>query len=378
MDTQEQDCASSRLKEPEEARFMVSNTALEILNGYTKAQEEQKLGLVQIVDKTKLPEVRHSAGRQLLYRYEQNGVVVYDSHSRCSDDRAKRSGEVLQPRALSPLQRKELDSACDYDKAMFLHMPQYPPTKTLPEEYTLVIPLDNTLRFDSKFESGNLRKAIKITENEYTLLQEYDIDTKGHTQWFYFSVRNADKGHCVRFSIVNLMKYDSLYNNGLKPLVFSVKKEKNEGVGWYRTQESVSYYQNNLPRPGNTGKLPSFYYTLSFNYTFEYAHDLVFFAHCYPYSYSTLQSYLHSLKATYGEENILRVDSLCVTEAGNSCPVLTITSNVHTYPSWEEEFMVMMKSAAGRKMIRQREERKEAQMKLVEQVRNVKLVTGGV
>ena len=53
--------------------------------------------------------------------------------------------------------------------------------KKYPQDYTLVIP-NNTLRFSSKFESGNLQKAIKINDNEYRLLLEHDTETLGYTQ----------------------------------------------------------------------------------------------------------------------------------------------------------------------------------------------------
>lgn len=104
-------------------------------------------------------------------------------------------------------------------------MKNYTPFKQWPQEYTLVIPTENTLRFNSKFESGNLKKAIKVSEDEYNLLLDYDAETQGYTQWFYFSVQNYKPNHRVRFNIINLMKYDSLYNNGMKPLVYSTKEK---------------------------------------------------------------------------------------------------------------------------------------------------------
>ena len=61
-------------------------------------------------------------------------------------------------------------------------MKSYTPMKSFPYEYTLVAPQEDSLRFDSKFESGNLHKAIKVSENEYNLLLEYDTETKGYTQ----------------------------------------------------------------------------------------------------------------------------------------------------------------------------------------------------
>ena len=45
---------------------------------------------------------------------------------------------------------------------------------------------DTTLIFESRFESGNLRRSIQVYENEYDLIVKPDINTRGHTQWFYF------------------------------------------------------------------------------------------------------------------------------------------------------------------------------------------------
>lgn len=364
----------------DDSRFIVSNTALEIVNGYTRAHELRAAGVQQTDCRkpSKDLDPRASTGRHLLYRYEMNGIVVYDSHARGCDE-SRKSAKVLQPANVSPLVRREIDGAQEYDREMFLNMPQFPRVKTLPEDYTLVTPLSDCLRFDSKFESGNLHKAIKVTDDEYTLLLDYDIGTKGHTQWFYFAVRNERAGQRVRLSIVNLMKYDSLYNNGMKPLVRSRKKEKRQGVGWHRTCESVSYYQNNIPRTllANS-KLPQFYYTLSFVYTFEYDRDVVYFAHCYPYTFTDLQSYLNKCALQPTSSEILRIDTLCSTNAGNDCPVLTITQGVQTYTPWEEEHALMLKTTAGRRMARQREERKEANLRVIEQARGVKLVAGGM
>ena len=55
-------------------------------------------------------------------------------------------------------------------------------------------PDDRTLIFESRFESGNLLAAIKITDNEYDLVLQNDINTNGHTQWFFFRVGNMLKG----------------------------------------------------------------------------------------------------------------------------------------------------------------------------------------
>ena len=68
------------------------------------------------------------------------------------------------------------------DREQYLSMKNYSSTKQTFNEYTLVSPQDNTLKFDSKFESGNLYKAVKVNENEYNLLLNFDTETKGFTQ----------------------------------------------------------------------------------------------------------------------------------------------------------------------------------------------------
>ena len=70
------------------------------------------------------------------------------------------------------------------------------------------------LVFDSRFESGNLDMAVKTSDNEYDLYMRVDANTRGHHQWFYFSVQNKSPRK-VRFNLVNFTKDDSLYNQVL-------------------------------------------------------------------------------------------------------------------------------------------------------------------
>lgn len=82
--------------------------------------------------------------------------------------------------------------------------------------------------FESRFESGNLRRAIQIGDNDYQLILEADYQTTGHTQWFYFSVANTRKDTEYRFKILNMNKLDSLYNAGMKPLIYSEANAKSK------------------------------------------------------------------------------------------------------------------------------------------------------
>jgi hypothetical protein len=78
------------------------------------------------------------------------------------------------------------------------------------------IDIDNTLMFESRFESGNLMKAVKVSDTEYELYMRYDLYTSRHTQWFYFQVKNAKPGRQYRFTLCNFLKSDSLYNSGIR------------------------------------------------------------------------------------------------------------------------------------------------------------------
>ena len=82
---------------------------------------------------------------------------------------------------------------------------------------------DETLVFESRFESGNLLAAVKISDSEYDLVLQNDINTNGHTQWYFFRVGNTKAGKKVKFNILNLAKTDSLYNYGMKINTFSTK-----------------------------------------------------------------------------------------------------------------------------------------------------------
>lgn len=121
---------------------------------------------------------------------------------------------------------------------------QHPPQQF----YRLTGPEDTTLIFESRFESGNLLAAIKVSENEYDLILQNDINTNGHTQWYFFRVGNTRRGMRVKFNMLNLAKPDSLYNYGMKALCFSNKLKEEEGVGWHRVGQNIAYVANQYKR----------------------------------------------------------------------------------------------------------------------------------
>jgi hypothetical protein len=52
------------------------------------------------------------------------------------------------------------------------------------------------LRFESRFESGNLAKVVKISDSYYELYLRADMYTNRHMQWYYFRVENT-KSHML-------------------------------------------------------------------------------------------------------------------------------------------------------------------------------------
>ena len=85
---------------------------------------------------------------------------------------------------------------------------------TYEDKYTFarLLPSD-CLIFDSHFESGNLHSAFRISSGDgaaftdnYDLYLHNDVNTTGHTQWFYFSVANMIAGQKVTFCLRNFSK----------------------------------------------------------------------------------------------------------------------------------------------------------------------------
>ncbi|XP_050714852.1 cytosolic carboxypeptidase 2-like isoform X2 [Eriocheir sinensis] len=192
---------------------------------------------------------------------------------------------------------------------------------------------DTTLQFESRFECGNLGKAVQVSECYYELHLRADMYTSRHTQWFYFAVSNTRKDITYRFSIVNLTKGDSLYNHGMRPLMYSRKEGDLHGVGWRRCATNIVYFKNHDSNDAtcydsdDDGEDDAPSYTLSFNVTFPHDHDTVHLAHCYPYSYSDLQEHLLSIQNDPFKASVCRQRVLCRSLAGNPVYLLTITSH---------------------------------------------------
>uniref|UniRef100_A0A4W5KM62 Cytosolic carboxypeptidase 1 n=1 Tax=Hucho hucho TaxID=62062 RepID=A0A4W5KM62_9TELE len=191
-----------------------------------------------------------------------------------------------------------------------------------------VIDGGESLKFNSQFESGNLRKAVQVRKFEYDLVLNSDINSNHYHQWFYFEVSGMRVGAPYRFNIINCEKSNSQFNYGMQVLMYSVQEAISGRPRWVRTGTDICYYKNHFSRSsiaagGQKGKS---YYTMTFSMTFNHKDDVCYFAYHYPYTYSTLKMHLQKLEALRTPQTYLREDVLCETLGGNSCPLLTITA----------------------------------------------------
>ena len=194
--------------------------------------------------------------------------------------------------------------------------------------YTLKNKKDNTLIFESRFESGNLLCAFKTEdENSYQLYLQNDTNTTGYIQWFFFRVSNTRKGRKVNFNIINMLRKTSLYNHGLKIMTYSTIEAQKENIGWHRDCSNIIYYANNLfvynnNKPNKKRNL----YSLSFDYEFKYDNDTVYFANSIPYFYSNLMKELNKYELDEEKYPFFHRKTLAMTLGGNDLDMFTINS----------------------------------------------------
>ncbi|KAL5104064.1 Cytosolic carboxypeptidase 1 [Taenia crassiceps] len=192
------------------------------------------------------------------------------------------------------------------------------------------------LQFESRFESGNLRKVIQVRQTEYDLLLSPDLNTCSHVQWFYFRVANVDSMVRYRFNIINMEKAGSQYNGGMQPVVFSVREALNGRPYWFRAGGCISYYRNHFMRSGSVAKNSRNYYTATFSLRFQHRGDICYIAYHYPYTHSRLladlaqwqlraQNVASKSMSKTASKLYLRVQNLTSTLLDNLVPLITIT-----------------------------------------------------
>ncbi|KAI8903759.1 hypothetical protein EDD86DRAFT_214173 [Gorgonomyces haynaldii] len=190
------------------------------------------------------------------------------------------------------------------------------------------------LEFESRFESGNLLSAIQTGLNEYQLQLNPDSSSKGHTQWYFFRIKNTQQ-QIYQFHITNLMKKDSLYGKGLQPCLFSEALAKTKKIGWHRAGADISYTRNNSEKKKRT-------YTLSFRIQFPAENDTVYLAHCIPYTYSMLQRKIASIVSNPDNMDRVRHRVLGKSHLGNNLDLISLTKKASDPKQLQERKLIVL------------------------------------
>jgi hypothetical protein len=104
-----------------------------------------------------------------------------------------------------------------------------------------------------------------VSDKEYNLLLQNDINTTGYSQWFFFKVSNAHKNQRIKFNILNMYKENSLFRQGMRIVCYSVKESEHNNISWHRAGEDIEYYENGYSKSTQFLKR---YFTLSWTHTF--------------------------------------------------------------------------------------------------------------
>ena len=117
----------------------------------------------------------------------------------------------------------------------------------------------------------------------------------------------------------------------MRPLMYSSIANKGyvgfAKEGWVRCGENVLYFQNSkITGSSEEGSKVKHLNTLSFEVSFEYHNDEVYFANTYPYSYSDLNVYLDYVNHLPKINDIMRMYEFDTKSlAGNNLQCLVIT-----------------------------------------------------
>lgn len=156
--------------------------------------------------------------------------------------------------------------------------------------------------FTSKFDSGNLARVERIHNDdegdpsshrigdiaslpdyEFNLWTRPDCDgtefQNGNRSWFHFAVKGCPQNKLMKFNIMNMNRQGKLYNQGMAPVVKVLPQKPR----WERIRD----------RP--VCETIDGQFIMSFTYRFEYRYSTVYFAFCYPFSYTECQNKLEEL-----------------------------------------------------------------------------------
>lgn len=131
--------------------------------------------------------------------------------------------------------------------------------------------------------------------------------------------------------MVNFFKNDSIFNSGMRILIFSKKKNR-----FFRCGSKILYNSNFLKKKNNT-----YYSTLSYEIEFPEDHDEVYLSMCFPYTVSRLDSLLSYLQSHPIKSQFLTLTTLCQTISGNPFRALRICNTQGSLPLTQRKALVL-------------------------------------
>ena len=111
------------------------------------------------------------------FEFEHGGLLVYDvKGSSAQEENNQIPDPIKNSEMFTPDQLSYLKTVKNIDYYSCIELKKYPPSPVFLIDRYFKIPNDSvTLIFNSKFESGNLSKAIKMSDYEYKLFITNDI-----------------------------------------------------------------------------------------------------------------------------------------------------------------------------------------------------------
>lgn len=176
--------------------------------------------------------------------------------------------------------------------------------------------VNDNVSFNSNFQSGNCRYAIKHNDNEYDIITRPETNSMRNYQWFYFGIKLSNpSSQTIKFNIINLCKKSILFNDSVGVLCYY-------DHCWSRETFNIHYYPNTLPQINSE----SSFYTLTFSFDLSSLNNTntVYFAYSYPYTNTHLSKFLFTLSSLYS--TILRFENIGKSANGTTINMLVITN----------------------------------------------------
>lgn len=171
--------------------------------------------------------------------------------------------------------------------------------------------LPDPLTFDSFFESGNCDAVwrSRASLHTYDIFLKPDTGTRGHAQWFYFSVYASEPMKAV-FQIKNMCKSSSIFAKGGKPF-FS-----RDNTHWDVLEAPAEYFETVFaPDEGWMPPRCRALNTLKFSFNFEQG-ERVYFSYCPPYTFGMLQRFLDRAQTGKAGRMSFHQEKLCLSLTG--------------------------------------------------------------